>query len=139
MSYLDNLENSLKNMEAQEERGSSRRDHERIRKETERAKAAATAPFAEQLRRGPFTTELMNEAVRIGYGLRAKVYITWIDGALRLEARGHRLELKATPEGVLARSYAQGNLLNEEIVNLNGSAKKLAERWLNGLKSGPGS
>jgi hypothetical protein len=129
MSYLDNLENNLKAMESREERRPVRTRDQRARQEAERAKAA-TAPFAEQLRHGPFTTELMNEATRLGFGLRTKVYMTWVDGALRLDARDHRMELRATPQGVIVRFSEQGNLTKEEAVNLDSSAKKLAERWI---------
>lgn len=133
MSFLDNLENNLKAMESREERGSFR-EIDQARKEVERARAMATAPFAEQLRKGPFAPELMNEATRIGHGLRAKVYIAWIDGVLRLEARERRLELKATPRGVEAQYFVNKQPSGAEIVDLNGSAKKLAEKWLSSLE-----
>ncbi|MBS1877092.1 MAG: hypothetical protein JSU00_28025 [Acidobacteria bacterium] len=128
MSYLDNLESNLKSMEDREER-SYRGPDQRARLDAAKAKAAA-APYAEQLRRGPFAAELMNEAVRIGFGLRTKVYISWVDGGLRLDAREFRLELKATPEGVVARFSEGGTFLREQKINLGGNAKKLAEEWM---------
>lgn len=137
MSYLDNLENNLKSMEAQEERGSRASDH-RSRLDMAKAKAAA-APHAEQLRKGPFATELMNEAVRIGHGLRTKVYISWVEGTLRLEAREHRLELKPTAEGVMARFCEKGTVVKQQKVNLNGSPKRLAEEWLSVVGPRPAS
>jgi len=135
MSFLDNLESNLKSMESRDERVSPR-ERERGRKEADRVRAAATAPFTEQLRRGPFTADLLNEATRIGYGLRTKVRMTWIDGVLRLDAREHRLELKATAEGILARFYVNQSPTGEEIIDASGSARKLAERWLGALAAG---
>ncbi len=134
MSFLDNLEDNIKSMESHEERGNSRnRDH--LLREAERARVKAIAPYAEQLRKGPFTKDLLNEATRIAHGLRTKVYMTWIESTLRLEAREHRLELKATPDGVLAQYFVNKESTGEEIIDLKGSAKKLAERWLS--KVGP--
>lgn len=129
MSFLDNLENNLKTMESREE-GRDGRDRAQRDREAERAAKRAVAPLAEQLRKGPFTNELLNEATRIGHGMRTKVYISWIDGTLRLEARDHRLELKPTPQGVLARFFVNREPAGQEIVDLNGSAKQLAEKWL---------
>jgi hypothetical protein len=137
MSFLDNLESNLKSLESHDEHVRSR-DRDRPRREAEQARAAATAPFTEQLRRGPFTAELLTEATRLGHSLRTKVYMTWIDSVLRLDAREHRLELKATPEGVVALFYVNKQLGGEEVVDLNGSAKQLAERWLSGVTSHPG-
>lgn len=128
MSFLDNLESNLKSMEDRDERR-NRLPEYRKRAEAAKAKAAA-APYAEQLRRGSFTAELMNEAVRIGHGLRTKIYITWVDGALRLDARERRLELRATATGVVAHFLESGTVVKEQKVNLSGSARKLAEEWL---------
>jgi hypothetical protein len=137
MSFLDNLENNVKAMENREERGGRRQTDDVKRREAERAQAKAAAPFAEQLRKGPFSSELLNEATRIGHGLRAKVYITWIDGVLRLEARERRLELKATPKGVVAYYFVNKEPAGSEPVDLNGNAKKLAEKWLSALDARP--
>ncbi len=116
-------------MESQEERREGHgRDH--ARREVERARARAVAPLTEELRKGAFTTELLNEATRIAYGFRTKVYKTWLDGTFRLEAREHRLELKATADGVVAQFSVNKEPTGEEIVDLNGNAKKLAEKWM---------
>lgn len=129
MSFLDNLESSLKNMESREERGAAR-EGEHARREADRARARAVGPLAEQLRRGPFTTELLNEVTRIAHGLRTKVHIVWVDGTLRLEAREHRLELRPTPDGVKAQFLVNKEPAGHEIVDLDGPAKPLAEKWL---------
>jgi hypothetical protein len=130
MSFLDNLENNLKNLESRDEQGSSFA-REQDRKAADRARGRAAAPYVEQLRRGPFTPELLAEATRIGHGLRVKVYITWLDNTLRLEAREHRLELKPTSEGVVAQFYVDRRQTATEVIDLSrASAKELAERWL---------
>ena len=135
MSFLDNLENNLKNMESREERGSDARGRQ-ARRETDRARARAVAPFLEELRKGAFTTELLNEATRIAHGYRTKVYMTWVENTLRLEAREHRLELRATPDGVQAQFLQNGQPSHSEIVELTtAQAKALADRWMK--KVGP--
>lgn len=132
MSFLDNLENNLKNMESREERGAGRQNQ--ARRDLDRVRAAA--PYLEELRKGAFTTELMNEATRIAHGYRTKVYMTWLDGTLRLEARGHRLELQATPQGVKAQFLEGSQAVHSEMVELTAAkAKALADRWLK--KVGP--
>ncbi len=137
MSFLDNLENNLKSMESREERGSSLKLGQ-DRKEAERARIRASAPHLERLRKGPFTQELLAEATRIGHGLRTKVYMTWLENTLRLEAREHRLELRATPDGIVARFSVDGQPTGEEKVELSPeNAKSLAVRWLS--KVGPRS
>lgn len=101
------------------------------KREAEKANARAAAPYAEQLRNGSFTTELLNEATRIGHGFRTKVYMTWMENTLRLEAREHRLELKPTPTGVKAQFFVKNEPGKSEMVELTGAnAKSLAERWM---------
>ena len=118
-------------MESREERGADVRA-EQQRREADRARSRAAGPHLEQLRKGQFTSDLMNEATRIGFGLRTKVYMTWLENTLRLEAREHRLELRATPEGVQAQFCVNGReTTHSEIVDLNpANAKALAERWM---------
>jgi hypothetical protein len=135
MSFLDNLENNLKNMESREERGSNSRQQQ-SRREGDRTRARAVAPYLEELRKGPFTTELLNEATRIAHGYRTKVYMTWLDSTLRLEAREHRLELRATPDGVKAEFCRANEASHSEMVELTvPKAKALAEKWMK--KVGP--
>jgi hypothetical protein len=95
MGFLDNLENSLKNLETQEE---TVENAERLqaRRETERARARAAAPWAARLKNAPYTAELLRQVTRIGFSQRTKVNMTWLDGTLRLDARDKRLELRPT-------------------------------------------
>lgn len=127
MSYLDNLENSLKSLEKQEERDVS--VHER--REAERAKALAVAPWAEKLKDSRYAKELMDRAAEAGHRIRAKVYMTWLGNTFRLEAKGRKLELRPTPQGIVA-AFVEDN--NEESklhgVDLESNPGSLIEEWL---------
>ena len=127
MSFLDSLENSLKSLE-----GNSERDFQRdnAHRELEKKQALAAAPHAEQLKRSPFTDELLGAAVRIGHGSRTKVNMMWEGSTLRLDARERRLELMPTPEGVVAILSESGQETSREMVDLSGNAEGLAQRWL---------
>ena len=130
MSFLDNLENTLKNAESREERdpGTVRRSQKQA--EAERARAKSVQPLAEELRTGKFTSELLNEVSRISHGLRTKVYISWIGPKLRLQARDHRLELEPTPDGIIAHTSEGPKETGSHPVDLKKSPKALAEKWL---------
>ena len=136
MGFLDNLDSNLKSLESREERVRGR-DRDHAGRDADRARVRAAAPYAEQLRKGTFTAELLNEATRIGYGLRTKVYITWLDNTLRLEARDHRVELKPTAEGVVAQYFVNKEPTAQERVDLNGSARKFAEKWMSSVAPRP--
>jgi len=98
MSFLDNLENNLKALESVEEPG----PQDNSRRERMRAEALAAAPWAERLRKEPFTRTLMQQATIAGRPRRLKVNLMWIDTKLRLEARGNRLELRPGARGITA-------------------------------------
>jgi hypothetical protein len=129
MSFLDNLENNLKSLESGEQ---ARDDADRERKARDHNRAAilAVAPYAEELRKGPFTAELLRQATRIGFSLRTKVNIAWLGSTLRLEAREKRLELRPTPTGVVAVYIEDGKEVRTEDVNLKGNAEVLIRSWL---------
>lgn len=133
MSYLDNLENQLKSLERQEERDPARILEERERAARERTKRMAAGPYAEQLRNGKFTQELLGHATRLGFAKRAKVHMSWIDTTLRLEAKQLRLELRPTPEGVVAHFLEEGAETATSKVDLNGDPAALAESWIGKL------
>src|SRR5208337_986981 len=101
MSFLDNLENNLKSLESQEEGKDAAERLQRAR-DSARASAQAAAPWAEELKKGPFTAELLKQAARIGFSMRTKVHVAWLGTTLRLEARERRLELRPTANGVVA-------------------------------------
>ncbi len=125
MSFLDNLENNLKSLESREESTGNAEQQQRAR-ERARAEAQAAAPYAEELKKGPFTAELLKQAARVGFEKRTKVHVAWLGSTLRLEAREQRLELKPTASGVQA-VYPDGRT---EAVDLTGSAEDFIRAWL---------
>lgn len=128
MSFLDNLESTLKNLEGVNEKD-NRMDNKR--RQDERAQSRAAAPYAEELKTGPFTNAFLTEAVRIGHGMRTKVNMNWIGNVLRVEARERRLELRPTATGVVAVFIEDGEERSSEAVDLRkGNPGKLAQRWL---------
>lgn len=131
MSFLDNLENSLKSLESQEDAAQNAREN-RERQESELATAQAAAPYAERLKEGAFTAALLNEASVIGHGLRTKVHITWLGTTLRLDAKEKRLELKPSGDGVMASFLQNGASLRETPIDLDGDGAELARQWLQG-------
>jgi len=126
MGFLDNLENSLKSLERVEERDTSA--HER--RQSERETALATAPWAEKLKGSPYTSELMNKAAEAGHRIRAKVYMAWLGTTFRLEARGRKLELRPTPEGIRAVFLDGLDEVKSELIDLDGDPGKLLDEWL---------
>lgn len=130
MSFSDNLENNLKNLESIDERDPAGVARNERRRQTQRARSLAIAPYAEKLRTGKFTSGLLTHSTRIGHGLRTKVNIIWLGSTLRLEARGHRLELSPAPDGILARFLVNGKEIRKQKVDLNGNPELLAKEWL---------
>jgi hypothetical protein len=126
MSFLDNLENSLKALESRDERD----PHERERQTEERNHAVASAPWAAKLKESDFTKALFNEAAIAGHRLRTKVYMAWFDSILRFEARERRLELRPTPNGIVAAFIETDGETKLQPVDLNSSAADLMTQWL---------
>ena len=135
MSYADNMENALKNLEAREELDPAEVRRNRARAANEQAARAKAAPFAEALKSGEFTQDLLNHCVRIGFGHRTKVQITWLDTVLRLDAKQLRLELHPTGDGVIAKFFEDGKETrgSEKIDLKKSKPEKIAETWLSGL------
>jgi len=127
MSFLDNLESSLKHLENNNERDGS----EARRRERDRARALAAAPSALALKSSPFPNELITHAVRIAHGMRVKVNMTWIGNTLRLDARERRLELQPEANGVRAVFFEDGEQTGAEAIDVaSTSPEVLAQRWL---------
>jgi hypothetical protein len=129
MSFLDNLENNLKSLESQEE-GKESAERQHRQRETDRASAQAIAPFAEQLKKGPYTVELLKQTTRVGHALRTMVRATWLGSTLRLEARNRRLDLRPTPKGIDAVYLEDNREVRSESLDLNGSPEQLLRTWL---------
>ena len=126
MSFLDNLENNLKALESLESGGLD----DKNRRETERIRSIASAPWAERLKKGPYAAALMRDLTRAGFERRMKVNFIWIGTTLRLEAVGHRLELQPMPTGVEAVFPG-----HRAPVDLDGSPDALIAEWMGTLDS----
>jgi hypothetical protein len=129
MSFLDNLENNLKALESAEQ-GTADAESQRRDRERERAAAQAVAPFAEELKKGPYTAELLTQAARVGHAMRVKVRIAWLGSTLRLEARDLRLELRPTPSAIQAVYFDGSAETRSEPLDLKTSPEDLLRRWL---------
>jgi hypothetical protein len=129
MSFLDNLENNLKSLESREEGNESAEQQQRAR-ERDRAQAQAAAPYAEELKKGPFTAELLKQSARVGFEKRTKIHVAWLGSTLRLEARDRRLELRPTGSGVLAVYLEDGQEVRSEPLDLKRSAEEFIRAWL---------
>ncbi len=126
MDFLDSLENSLKNLESQQERdpGAATRRNE------ERARSLAVAPWAEQLKSSQFTKDLLEQAAVTGRRLRTKIYVAWLESTLRLEARGRRLDLEPTPHGIEANFLEPDGESSRTRVDLTSDPSDLLRAWL---------
>jgi hypothetical protein len=126
MSFLDSLENNLKAVEANEPSGLD----DQQRRQNDKQRALAAAPWAEKLRVAPYTQTLMQQVSRGGYQIRTKVNIVWLSGMLRLEARGHRLEFRPTAEGILAVQLKGSDETKRELIDLAGAPEALLDGWM---------
>lgn len=126
MGFLDNLENSLKSLESREERDPA----EQKRREQDHALRLAAAPWAEKLKTSEYTKRLFDEAAVTGHRLRTKIYMAWLESTLRLEARGRQLELRPTPEGVVAAFIEPDGETTTEPIDLHGEPGALLKKWV---------
>lgn len=126
MGFLDNLENSLKSLESQDERDGA----EQLRRSDERARTAAAAPWAEKLKNSEYTRKLFDEAAVAGHRIRAKIYMSWMDTTLRLEAKGKVLELRPEPQGIIAQYMRSDGETVTRPVDLEGAPDQLLSDWL---------
>jgi hypothetical protein len=129
MSFLDNLESNLKALESQDQGGID----ESKRREADRERAIAAAPWAEQLKNGPFAPALIQQAIRAGHTRRTKVHLAWIGTTLRLEARGQRLELRPMAGGVDGVMLDGEREVQRDVVDLGGSPESLIGIWMGKL------
>jgi hypothetical protein len=135
MSFLDNLENNLKSLESQEE-GKESVERSRRARESAKASAQAAAPWADELKKGPFTAELLKQAARIGFSMRTKVHVAWLGTTLRLEARDHRLELRPTVTGIVAAYLENAVESRSEPLDLKSDPADFVRRWLEAGSAG---
>jgi hypothetical protein len=131
MSFLDNLENNLKALESRD-MGGIADDGPR---EEERTRAKAEAPWAERLKRDPWTQQLMQQMTRAGFQRRTKVNLVWLGTTLRMEARGHKLELRPGAGGVVAVYMRGSEELKREPVDFKEDPQKLVARWMPAIEA----
>lgn len=125
MSFLDDLENSLKSLEGLEENSAE----DRRQQDAERARVAVVAPWASKLKQSAYVRDLVTQATRAGYQQRAKVNLSWIGTTLRLEIRRDRLELRPLPDGVSAVFLREGQELSSRRLDLNEAPQDLVTAW----------
>lgn len=126
MGFLDNLEDSLKSLESQEERDPNAHK----RRQDDRARVLAAAPWADKLKTSDYTKKLFDEAAMAGHRIRAKVYMAWFETTLRLEAKQRKLELRPTPDGIVAAFIEPDGESRTEPLDLNGDPALLISKWL---------
>lgn len=128
MSFLDNLESNLKSLESSTERedGSGAKG----RRDADRASRVALQPFVEKLRKSSFTDQLLRAAHQESFRIRARISVVWIGDILRFELPGKRLELRPTPQGVLAVSTLNGVTGASAPVDFESDASELLKGWL---------
>jgi hypothetical protein len=126
MSFLDSLENSLKALEGTEQPGLD--DYKR--RESERQRTATAAPWAERLKTSPYAQTLMQQATRAGFQIRTKVNLVWIGTTLRLEARGHRFELRPTGEGIAAVFLKGQEETRCSLIDLASNPEGILSEWM---------
>ena len=133
MSFLDNLENSLKALENREEKDPDKLKRDQERREAERTEALLRAPHVDALKKSAFTSELLTQCRTIGHNQRVLVRFTWIGDSLRLDAKTKRLELVPTAEGIRAVFSSDGVEVGRAAVNLQSDdPAALARNWLTG-------
>lgn len=125
MSFLDNLEDNLKALEGRDAGLDDTR-----RRESERERVLAVAPWAERLKHEPYAEALMRETTLAGRQRRIKVNLAWIETTLRLEARGHRLELRPTADGVVAVFLSDAVEAGRKPIDLAGDPRDLTGEWM---------
>jgi hypothetical protein len=118
MSFLDNLESTLKALEAREEKDIAKIRELQEQREAERTAALQRAPHAEALKTSAFTNNLLAECRTQGRPLRVLVRFTWLGEVLRLDANEKRLELIPTAQGVDAVASVNGEETSRQLLDL---------------------
>ncbi len=133
MSYLDNLENSLKALESSEERDPAAIAAQQQRRAEERNAAVLRGPHVRALKTSNFTGQLLGACRKLGPTLGVYVQVTWVDEALRLDVRDQRLALVPTSEGIEAVYLKDGQEERRTAISLEGDGEALARQWLESL------
>ena len=126
MSFLDNLENNLNALERNEPGGLD----DARRRDSWKTDERAAAPWAQKLKTGDWTQELMKQAAVAGHQRRVRIGLFWIGTSLRLEAMNQRLDLRPTAKGIDA-VFLEGTDERKRIkLDMAGDPGKLLGQWL---------
>ncbi len=126
MGFLDNLENTLKSLESREEHDPA----EYARREEKRNFTKAAAPWAAKLKAAPFTQAVFEQATVAGHRLRTKVYMSWFEDVLALQAKDRKLELRPTPDGIVAAFIEADREEKVQPLDLDSDPADLIHQWL---------
>lgn len=126
MDFLDSLENSLKNLERQEERSPDAA----ARQSEARRLAGEVAPWAETLKKSPYVQALFEQAALTGHRFRAKIYLAWLDNVLRLEMKGRWCELRPTTNGIEYEYVTPEGSTKKAPLDLGSKPEVLLSEWL---------
>ncbi len=136
MDFLDNLENSLKNLEQQQERDSN----SAARQMEARRLAAEIGPWADALKKSAYVQKLFEKAAVAGHRLRSKIYIAWLENTLRLEVKGRSCEIRPTPSGIEYEFVSPDGGTVKQTLDLASDPDLLLAEWLgDGAVAGPKS
>jgi len=95
-----------------------------------KARSLAAAPWADLLKQSPWTQTLFRDVTRAGHQRRTKVGLIWIGTTLRLEARGHRLELRPGSDGITAVFVDDGVESRSVAADLDSPPSALIDLWM---------
>src|SRR4051794_3836024 len=126
MDFLDNLENSLKNLEQQQERD----PNAAARQIEERRRAGEIAPWADALKKSPYVQSLFEKSAVAGHRLRSKIYIAWLENTLRLESKGRWCEIRPTANGIQYEFVSVGGGTVTQALDLGSDPNSLLRSWL---------
>jgi len=126
MDFLDNLENSLKNLEQQQERD----PNAAARQMEARRLASEIAPWADALKKSAYVQSLFEKAAVAGHRLRSKIYMAWLENTLRLEAKGRWCEIRPTASGIQYEFVSADGSTLAEPLDLSSDPDTLLGRWL---------
>jgi hypothetical protein len=126
MDFLDNLENSLKNLEQQDERQSN----SAARQMEARRLAREIGPWADALKKSAYVQSLFEKAAVAGHRLRSKIYIAWLDNNLRLEAKGRWCEIRPTANGIQYEFVSVDGGTVTQPLDLSSDPDSLLRSWL---------
>src|SRR3954447_18008920 len=126
MDFLDNLENSLKNLEQQQERD----PNAAARQMEARRVAREIAPWADALKKSAYVQKLFEKAAVAGHRLRSKIYIAWLENTLRLEARGRACEIRPTSTGIQYEFVSPDGATITQPLDLSSDPDLLLASWL---------